>query len=134
MEAGARQQHPVELIMARGFTANLATPAFLVDSDGALIFFNEAAGVLLGVPFEEAGAMSPEEWGGGFQPTTLDGQALAIDELPLAIALQQARPAHLPMRIHSATGEDHDIEVSAFPVVGRAGQVGAIAIFWELRD
>jgi PAS domain-containing protein len=125
------QQHPVELIMARGFTSNLATPAFIVDSDGSLIFFNEAAGELLGVHFEEAGAMGPEEWGRRFEPTDLDGRPLPPEELPLSIALTGARPAHRPMRIRSALADNHDIEVTAFPVVGRTGQRGAIAIFWE---
>jgi PAS domain-containing protein len=125
------QQHPVELIMARGFTSNLATPAFLVDGDGSLIFYNEAAGELLGVSFEEAGAMGPAEWGGRFEPADLDGRPLAPEELPLTIALSDARPAHRPMRIRSAKSDSHDIEVTAFPVVGRAGQRGAIAIFWE---
>jgi PAS domain-containing protein len=128
------QQHPVELIMARGFTSNLATPAFIVDDSGNLIFFNEAAGELLGVHFEEAGAMGPEEWGGRFEPTDLDVRPLAPDELPLSIALSDARPAHRPMRIRSAHAENHDIEVTAFPVVGRGGQRGAIAIFWEMAQ
>src|SRR5204862_4936471 len=90
----AAHQHPVEVILARGFTSNLATPAFLVDDQGNLIFYNEAAGELLGVRFEEAGPMGPREWGGRFSPTDLDGAPLALDELPLAIALSQARPAH----------------------------------------
>jgi PAS domain-containing protein len=124
-------QHPVELIMARGFTSNLATPAFLVDGAGNLIFFNEAAGELLGVRFEEAGAMGPAEWGGRFEPEALDGRPLPLEELPLAIALKQGRPAHSPMRIRSARGDSRKIEVTAFPVVGRAGPSGAIAIFWE---
>jgi len=117
--------------MARGFTSNLATPAFIVDDEGSLIFFNEAAGELLGVHFEEAGAMGHEEWGGRFEPKDLDGRPLAQEELPLSIALSDARPAHRPMRIRSAHAENHDIEVTAFPVVGRGGQAGAIAIFWE---
>jgi PAS domain-containing protein len=127
----ATSQHPVELIMARGFTANLVTPAFLVDREGTLIFFNESAGELLGVSFEEAGPMAPEEWGGRFAPTTLDGEALALEELPLAVALSDGRPAHSPMRIRGADGEVREIEVSAFPIVGESGQHGALAIFWE---
>lgn len=127
----AANQHPIELILARGFTANLATPAFLVDRDGNLIFFNEAAGALLGVRFEEVGAMGPEEWGGRFEPIDSDGRPLALEELPLTIALSQARPAHRPMRIRAITGDEHDIEVTAFPVLGNTGQQGALAIFWE---
>ena len=37
-------QRPVELILARGLMANITTSAFLVDSDGTLAFFNDAAG------------------------------------------------------------------------------------------
>ena len=117
--------------MARGFTANLATPAFLVDGDGNLIFYNEAAGELLGLRFEDAGAMGPAEWGGRFSPTSLSGQPLPLQELPLSIALEHARPAHSPMRIRSSRGDLHEIEVTAFPVVGRSGPRGAIAIFWD---
>jgi PAS domain-containing protein len=124
----AAAQHPVEVIMARGFTSNLTTPAFLVDDAGNLIFFNEAAGHLLGVRFEEAGTM---EWGARFSPSDLDGRMLPFEELPLAIALEHSRPAHSAMRIRSAHGDLYDIEVTAFPVVGRSGKRGAIAIFWD---
>jgi PAS domain-containing protein len=117
--------------MARGFTSNLATPAFLVDAAGNLIFFNEAAGDLLGVRFEEAGSMGPDEWGGRFEPAALDGRPLSPEELPLTIALNRAQAAHSHMRIRSWRGESRDIEVTAFPVVGRTGMSGAIAIFWE---
>jgi PAS domain-containing protein len=127
----ASHQHPVEVIMARGFMSNLATPAFLVDDAGNLIFFNEAAGELLGVRFEEAGSMGPDEWGGRFAPTAIDGRPLLLHELPLAIALEQSRPAHSAMRIRSGQGEMHEIEVSAFPIVGRSGTRAAIAIFWD---
>src|SRR5437764_10536256 len=98
----AAHQHPVEVILARGFTSNLATPAFLVDEAGTLIFYNEAAGELLGVRFEEVGAMGPQEWGGRFDPTDLDGQPLPLQELPLSIALEHGKPAHRPIRIRSA--------------------------------
>jgi PAS domain-containing protein len=124
-------QHPVEVIMARGFTSHLATPAFLVDDTGNVIFFNEAAGDLLGVPFEEAGSMGPDEWGVRFAPTDLDGRPLPLQELPLTIALSECRPSHRSMRVRSAGGGERDIEVTAFPVVGHGGPRGAIAIFWD---
>jgi PAS domain-containing protein len=127
----ASAQHPVEIIMARGFVSNIATPAFLVGSDGTLVFYNEAAAELLGVGFEEAGPMPAQEWGSRFDPVGLDGERLPLDELPLVIALTQARAAHREMRIKSASGEPRNIAVTAFPVVGHDGQKsGAIAIFW----
>jgi PAS domain-containing protein len=124
-------QHPVELIMARGFAANLITPAFLVDRAGTLIFFNEAAGDLLGVAFEEMGELAAEDWGSRFEPVGMDEAPLAVEELPLSIALTEDRPVHGSMRIRSARRELHDIEVTAFPIVGVSGQAGALAIFWD---
>jgi PAS domain-containing protein len=117
--------------LARGFVSNLATPAFLVGTDGTLVFYNEAAADLLGVGFEEAGPMPAQEWGTRFDPVGPDGSELDLEELPLAIALKEGRPAHREMRIHSADGDDRTIEVTAFPVVGHEGQSGAIAIFWS---
>ena len=116
--------------MARGLVSNLTTASFLVDAEGVLVFFNERAGELLGVHYEEAGPMPAREWGGRFAPTGLDGEPLPLEELPLAIALQ-GRPAHAPMRIRSGSGRTCDIDVTAFPLEGLSGQSGALAIFWE---
>ncbi len=117
--------------MARGLMSNMTTASFLVDEAGTLVFFNDAAAELLGVRFEEAGPMPAEEWGGRFSPTRLDGQPLSLPELPLAVALSEQRPAHGAMRIRSASGRFCDIEVTAFPIVGRTGRSGAMAIFWD---
>ena len=46
----------------------LNTPAFLVGADGELLFYNEAAGALLGSSFEESGRMTASEWGSAFGP------------------------------------------------------------------
>jgi PAS domain-containing protein len=127
----AQEQYPVEVIMARGLMSNMTTPAFLVDNEGTLIFYNEAAGELLDLRFEDAGAMAPEEWGSRFTPRTLDGRPVPLEEIPLAIAMNEARPAHSMLRIVSAAGEERDIETSAFPIVGRGGQAASLAIFWD---
>jgi PAS domain-containing protein len=125
------EQYPVEIIMARGLMSNLTTAAFLVDRGGTLVFFNEAAGTLLGLQFEDAGPMPAEEWGARFEPTDPGGDPLSLEDLPLAIALMKGRPAHRKIEIRPAEGERRRIEVSAFPVVGQAGQTGALAIFWD---
>ena len=44
----APAQKPLELILARNLLTSLSTPAFLVDENAALVFYNEAAGALLG--------------------------------------------------------------------------------------
>ena len=125
------EQYPVEVIMARGLISNLTTPAFMVDGEGTLIFFNEAAGNILGLRYEEAGPMPAAEWGTRFEPTDLNGEAVPPEDLALTIAIREARAGHQSLRIRSALGELRDIEVTAFPIVGREGQSAAIAIFWD---
>jgi hypothetical protein len=75
--------------------------------------------------------MPAEEWGTRFDPVGLDGHAMPVEELPLAIALSQGRAAHTAFVIRSAAGEERTIEATAFPIVGHEGQSGAIAIFWS---
>ena len=128
----AAEQHPVEMILARGLLSNLSTPAFLVDSPGNLVYDNDAAGELLGLRFEEAGPMARADWASRFEPIDPDGQAIDTESLPLVIALRQGRPAHTSMRIRPASGEPRDLEVSAFPIIGNGGQRGAMAIFWTV--
>jgi PAS domain S-box-containing protein len=124
-------QRPVELILARGLMANLTTPAFLVDADGTLVFFNDAAGELLGLRYEEAGPMPLPEWGTRFTPLDDDGAQIPIEDLPLAVALRDERPVHVHFTVRSLRGDERRIEVSAFPIVGNQGVRGAMAIFWD---
>jgi PAS domain-containing protein len=128
-------QRSLELILARNLLSSISTPAFLVDAAGVLVFYNEAAGSLLGRRFEEAGKMTAEEWGSAFGPFDNRGQPIPFDELPLTIALREGRPAHASHCIHSHTGEQHDIEVSALPLVSTDGGFrGALAVFWPVAE
>ncbi|HVS29288.1 MAG TPA: hypothetical protein VHE14_07025, partial [Solirubrobacteraceae bacterium] len=125
---------PIELILARNLMSSISTPAFLVDVSGTLVFFNEAAGAMLGRRFEESGAMTPEQWGQEFGPFDHDGEPVPLEELPLTIALRENRPAHARFTIHSLDGTAHRIEVSALPLIGTGGFRGAMAIFWPSDD
>jgi PAS domain-containing protein len=130
-------QRPLELILARNLLTAISTPAFLVDEGAQLLFYNEAAGALLGISFEEAGRMSAEEWTARFGPFDRDGRPFRIEDLELTKALRDGRPAHANMDIRLADGEVHAIEVSALPISGSRnnGQSGAVVIFWpERRD
>ena len=123
-------QKPIELILARNLMSSLSTPAFLVDEGGILIFYNEAAGSLLGRRFEELGKVGPEEWGSLFGPFDDAGEPLPYDELPLVVAVREGRPAHATFRIRAADGAMQAIEASAFPILTAHGSQGAIAVFW----
>ena len=123
-------QRPLELILARNLMSALSTPAFLVDEGGLLVFYNEAAGLLLGKRFEELGTVGPQEWGSLFGPFDPEGQPIPYDELPLVTAVRAGRPAHAELTVRSTDGTNHDVEVSAFPILTAHGSQGAIAVFW----
>lgn len=122
------------LIMVREFASNLATPVFVVDPEGTLVFYNEPAEAVLGHRYSEAGELGPDEWGTKWAPEDLDGTPLPLEALPLIAALRSRRPAHRSMRITGSDGVKRGIEVTAFPLFARADDfVGAVAIFWEDR-
>ena len=124
-------QKPLELILARNLLTSISTPAFLVDQNAALVFYNEAAGALLGRSFEDVGRMSPEEWTATYGPFDANGDPLELDELPTTRAVRDGRPAHAVFTIRSANGDKRDIESSAFPIVAsEEGSSGAMIFFW----
>ena len=101
------------------------------DSDARLLFYNEAAGALLGRSFEEAGQMSAEEWTAIFGPLSDARDPLPVDDLPLTNALRDGRPGHGSFCIRSANGVEHTIEASAFPLVGPDDEEsGAMVLWW----
>jgi PAS domain-containing protein len=127
-------QRPLELILARNFLTSLSTAGFLVDGQGLLIFYNESAGALLGISFEEAGQMGPDEWGSAFGPFDDDGNPVPFDELPLTVALRQGRPAHTTFTIRSMKGKEHHIEASALPIRASDATSGAMVFFWPVGE
>jgi PAS domain-containing protein len=125
-------QKPLELILARNLLSSISTPAFLVGEEGALLFYNEAAGSLVGRRFEETGTMTVGEWTGQFGPFGDDEQPIPYEELPATRVLRENRPYHGKFRICAAGGHHQDIAASAIPIVGPGGSSGAIVIFWPL--
>jgi PAS domain-containing protein len=128
-----RSQKPLELILARNLLTSISTPAFLVDSDAAVVFYNEAAAALLGRSFEDAGRMSAEEWTSAFGPLDERGEPIDVDRLAVTEAIRAGRPSHGEFRIRSAGGGLTRIEASAVPIVASAqGSSGAMIFFWAL--
>lgn len=122
----------IEIILARQLASYLSMPIFLVDTEGNLVFYNEAAEGLLGMRFEETGEMTAAEWSTRFQAVDDVGKALPTEELPLIHTLEQQTPAHKSFSIHAADGEVRQLNVTTFPLVGISARfVGAVAIFWE---
>ena len=125
-------QRPLELILARNLLTSLATPAMLVNQPGDIVFFNEAAGTLLGRRFEECGTMSAQEWVEIHGPFDSEGKPIPVERQPLTRALRANRPGHARHRIRSCSGAEHDIEVSGLPIIGSDHFEGAMVFFWAL--
>jgi PAS domain-containing protein len=125
------EQKPLELILARNLLASISTPAFLVGAAGRLLFFNDAAGAMVGRHFEETGTMSAEEWTHAFGPLDENEEPIPLDEIPLTVAQRQGRASHGTFRIRNAGGSCHDVAASAIPIVGSGGVSGAIVFFWK---
>lgn len=126
---------PIERILVRHLGSHLGVPLFLVDSDGTLVYYNEAAEGVLGRRFSDAGEMSFAEWTSVFAVRDDGGSPLEIDELPLVKALRDRRPAHARFDITGLDGAPRTLEVAAFPLQGQGGsRLGAVALFWETSE
>jgi PAS domain-containing protein len=123
------EERPLELILARNLVSIISLPAVLIDADGRVVFYNDAAAQLIGEPFEEMGAMSREEWNARYGPVDEHGVALAADALPLAVAVREGRPAYAPLRVRAERGL-LEVEAGALPLLGPAGYRGAMVFFW----
>ena len=129
-------EHNLVLILARGLASSIATPMFLVDPEGTLVYFNEAAEGILGQTYAESGEMSPEEWGTAFRPEDPEtGDKVDPQSLPLTVALSEQRPAHRKLAITGMDGERRLINITALPFFARTDEfVGAVAIFWQVEE
>ncbi len=128
-------QRSLILILARSFASRLATAVFLVDADGSVIYFNEAAERLLGQRFIEGHGMTAVEYTKLFEPSDPQGNRIPVLETPLGLAFSKLEPAHAELTLRGADGVVRPIEATAFPLLAHAGEaVGAIAIFWERAE
>ena len=132
MEQGGEREpegQPLELILARNLVSIVSIAAILVDVAGDIVFFNDAAAELIGSPFEEIGTMTREQWNARFGPFDEQGAPVPSEELPVAIALREGRPAY--GRFHVGTDRGIlEVEAGAVPLVGPAGYHGAMVVFW----
>ena len=130
-------QRPLELILARNLLTSIATPAFLVGESGALLFFNEAAGAILGRRFEDTEVLAAADWTSEFGPFDDVGESIPYDNIPATVALRGNRPYHGRFAIKGAGGQRLNIAASAIPIVGATsdgGSSGAIVIFWPVEE
>jgi PAS domain-containing protein len=128
----AAPQRNLLIILARNLTSRLASPVWVIDVTGTVVYFNEAAERLLGRRFLEGSGMPADEWSSLFHPVDERGRPVPYERLPLGIALREGHPDHQRLTIRSLDGTVRTIEVTAFPLCAHPDEcVGAVAIFWE---
>jgi PAS domain-containing protein len=120
------------LILAREFASHLATPTYISDGRGWLVYFNEAAEAVFGRTFAATGEMPLEEWTKQFAPRTADSAPVPAEQRPSGIAFHEQRPAHESFRVTSVDGAERQVSVTAFPLFAHADEfVGVMTIFWR---
>src|SRR4051795_747197 len=92
---------PLELILARNLVSAILLAAFLVDVDGHVVYYNDAAAQIIGTRFEEIGRLPREQWNAEFGPFDEHDRPLPSDQLPLARALRDGHPAFGRYRIRA---------------------------------
>jgi PAS domain-containing protein len=128
-----RKQPDLVLIVARSFATKLATPTLITDARGDLVYFNDAAGELIGSSYLDIGELPVSRWQELFEPRTLDEEPLTPEQTPSGIALRERRPIHGSFVFRGLDGLEREITVTAFPLLSHPGEVvGGMSIFWEL--
>jgi PAS domain-containing protein len=129
-----RPRYAVETILTRRLAETLATPVYLVDAEGRLIYFNRAAGRVLGRRFEELPMLKRDDLYADFAPRGEDGAEVAPEEHPMSIARVRRELVHRPLWIRDLDGRPRHIEVTAIPLIGQGDRMlGAFGIFWEIE-
>jgi hypothetical protein len=120
------------LILARELASNLATPMFLMDAAGSLVYHNEAADGLIGRSFAELGEIPAMEFGEMLRVRDLDGTPIHRGDTPTGIAFSQRRPAHQAIMATGYDGVERVVEVTAYPLFGAADEMhGVVTVFWQ---
>lgn len=128
-----RGAHSLEVILMRRLAGHMAVPIFVVDVEGELIFFNDAAEPFFGRCLEELVDVPTVELYAALQPTDEQGSLLKAEEHPAWLARSRREPTHRRFSIRSLDGAVHDVEATAIPLIGQSGDLhGAAGFFWEL--
>jgi PAS domain S-box-containing protein len=133
---GSRTSEPsLPLILARELAANLATPMFLIDAGGTLVYFNEAAELLLGKSYSEVGGITALEFGTMLELGKVDGTPMRRRDSPAGVAFYDREPAHRTLLATTLDGTRRPFEVTAYPLFGHVGDMhGVLTVFWQAKE
>ena len=128
-------QKSLPLILAQQLAANLATPMFLMDAQGALVYYNDAAEELIGRPWSELGEIPIEEFGKMLDLYDNKGERLRRRDTPAGVAFLQRRPAHQRVQATGFDGVRRVVQATAYPLFGKGEEMhGVVQVFWQDSD
>jgi len=124
---------PIQIILARQLASSLATPILIVDTEGTLVFYNDAAETILDQRFDETGEVPADEWTGRFAVADEARNPIAQEDRPMMMALSERKPVSRTLWMRCGHREWRHMNITAFPLIGDGGQfLGAQMIFWEV--
>ena len=131
MSQAATQKNLV-LILARDLSSRLATSVALMDADGTVIYYNEAAATLFGRPFVEGTEITAEQWREEMPAVDEEGEPIPFSERAVGVVLTRHEPAHRELHVRGVDGFVRPIEATAIPLFAHAGEfIGGMVLFWE---
>jgi PAS domain S-box-containing protein len=134
-EGSGTSEPSLPLILARELAANLATPMFLIDAGGTLVYFNEAAELLLGKSYGEIGGITALEFGTMLNLENVDGTPMRRRDSPAGVAFYEREPAHRTLLATTLDGSRQPFEVTAYPLFGHVGDMhGVLTVFWRAKE
>ena len=90
---------------------------FLLDARGVLVFYNDAAALLIGRAYGEMGEIPAEEFGAVLHLRTADDKPLRRRDTPAGIAFFERRPAHRTVAATGYDGVQRLVHATAYPAL-----------------
>jgi PAS domain-containing protein len=120
------------LIRARHLAESIRMPTFLMQADGTMIFWNEAAESMTGVALSDTGPMMPGDWGKKLNVRDRDNNPWSLEEMPGWLKLFGEKSSFGHVRFSGAEGKDYFVAMCGVPLFSQPGELeGAFVIFWE---
>jgi len=132
---GGSAPKSLPLILARELASNLSTPMFLLDAEGKLVFFNDAAEQIIGRSFGEIGEITAGDFGEVLALADANGAPLRRRDSPAGIAFFERRPAHLTLFVTGYDGVRRLVDATAYPLFGAGDEMhGVVNVFWLSQE
>ena len=119
-----------------GILGSLAEAVTVQDARGRLVYANDAAARLFGLPdVPTVLTADQDDLAGRFESRHPDGRPIRADELPGRRVLGGAQPdAQLTQSIYRATGEVHWFLTKATPLVDESGELLAVNVIEDVTE